>query len=589
MLIRLFRTLAPLRWEQIVYRPLRVAQYRAYRYFPWLAAGEARGGAAFSGSRIELFRGVIRESFAHLMPPMEEVAPVLADVAANRFTFLNRTIELVDVDWNRRYEGHLWNYQLHYFGFALPCARAGGEHWRRCRARIESWIEGARPGRSDGWDAYPISLRVVNWLYAYALIEGAEPDRAFLDRWRGSLHRQLAFLRRHLEFHLLANHLLKNVKALVVGGLAFDEREWLETGERLLWREFDEQVLADGGHYERSPMYHAQTLADLLECAALLRAFGRPVPPRVQVGLPRMAAFLAALTHADGSLALFNDSANTPDTRPRPILEAARRICCALEPTTDQQPTTQFPQTGYYVWASPDGAEKIIVDAGPPSVAYNTAHAHCDLLSYELWMAGAPFIVDAGLHGYGGDPYREYCRSTRAHNTVVFDGVEQSEVWGTFRMARRAELLDADWRVHDGALAFRGRYRRYDRNLVHERRIHRTVDGVWTVADCAREGDARDAVSFLHLHPSVSARKINAGLIECRIRACIVFIEPFADDGGEIDIELMTGSSEPVQGWYFPEFGVARPSPTICLHFRGRARTGFGYRLVPRAAESSEQ
>ncbi|MFN0088103.1 MAG: heparinase II/III family protein [Blastocatellia bacterium] len=582
MLLRLLRTIKPLRWEQIVYRPLRVAQYRAYRYFPSLA-GEAREEAELSRSRIDLFRNVIHESFAHLMPPMEEVEPVLADVLANRFTFLNQPLELAEVDWNRRYESHLWNYQLHYFNFTMPCARAGGKPWRRCRARIESWIETARPGQSDGWDAYPISLRVVNWLYAFALVEAAETDRAFLDRWRGSMHRQLAFLRRHLEFHLLANHLLKNVKALVVGGLAFEEREWLETGERLLWREFDEQVLADGGHYERAPMYHAQTLADFLECAALLRACGRVVPPRVEEGLPRMASFLSAMTHTDGSLALFNDSANTAETRPRPILEAARRICGAFEPATE------FPQTGYYVWASRTEAEKIIIDAGPPSIGYNTAHAHCDLLSYEMWLDGRPFIVDSGLHGYGGDPFREYCRSTRAHNTVLFDGVEQSEVWGTFRMARQARLLDADWRAGDDTLAFRGAYRRHDGAVIHERRIHRAADGAWTVFDLAREGAVRDAVNFVHLHPSVSARKINARLIECRIRSRIVFIEPFADDGIEIDIELIAGGQSPVQGWHCPEFGVAHPSPTICLHFGVAEGKGFGYRLVFRDADAAER
>ena len=29
------------------------------------------------------------------------------------------------------------------------------------------------------------------------------------------------------------------------------------------------------------------------------------------------------------------------------------------------------------------------------------------------------------MHGYDGDPYREYVRSTRAHNTVMISGGEQ--------------------------------------------------------------------------------------------------------------------------------------------------------------------
>ncbi len=337
--------------------------------------------------------------------------------------------------------------------------------------------------------------------------------------------------------------------------------------------------MPDGGHYERAPMYHAQVFADFLECVALLRACGREAPARVAAGLPRMAAFLAAMTQADGSLALFNDSANAAETRPGPILDAARRVCAGARPAA-----AAFPQTGYYVWASPDGEEKIVIDAGPPSVSYNTAHAHCDLLSYELWLAGAPFIVDSGLHGYGGDPFREYCRATRAHNTVLFDGVEQSEVWGTFRMARRAEPGEVAWRAEAASLAFRGSYRRFDGALVHERSIERDAEGGWRVSDRAAAGKPREAVSFIHLHPAVAARKINGDLIECRNRGRIVIIEPFADDGSDIDIELITGSRSPVQGWHFPEFGKAQPSPTICLRYRVTAGAAFGYRLGFRAS-----
>jgi uncharacterized heparinase superfamily protein len=93
---------------------------------------------------------------------------------------------------------------------------------------------------------------------------------------------------------------------------------------------------------------------------------------------------------------------------------------------------------------SEDANERVVVDAGPPSATYNTAHAHCDLLSYELWLRGRPLFVDSGVHGYDGDKFREYARSTRAHNTVVFDGREQSEVWATFRMGARARVLKAE-------------------------------------------------------------------------------------------------------------------------------------------------
>ncbi|HQR35085.1 MAG TPA: alginate lyase family protein [Blastocatellia bacterium] len=583
-LLLLVRTLRHLRWEQLAYRPLRVAQFRLYRLLPQLAFRSTEiGAAASSVSRqsVETIRQAFNERFAHLNQPLAEFDGWLNDLKQNHFKFLNRSLTIhPKVEWNKRYENHLWNYQLHYFGFAPLAARTLAERgeasaWQACRRLIERWIDDARVGRSDGWDAYPISLRVVNWIYAYSLVADRE-DESFLAKWRASMFDQLGFLSRHLEHHLLANHLLKNIKALVIGGLFFQHENWqneswLAEGERLLWRELDEQVLADGGHYERSPMYHAQTLADFLESYALLRAFSRTEPnEKIEARLQAMAGFLSAMSYPDGTLALFNDSANTVETRPLPILESATRIVGA-----DTQVMTSFSQTGYYLWASADGREKIIVDAGEPSVTYNTAHAHCDLLSYELWLDGQPFIVDSGVHGYGGDRFREYCRSTRAHNTVMFDGIEQSEVWSTFRMARRAKVLNSEANGDDASWNFCGKFERYDGKVIHHRRIHRSEFGEWTVTDFA-DGDVGVASSFVHLHPAIEAELID-GKVICRLGIRRVVIEAF---GQCVDAKLIVGSEAPIQGWRFDDFGIAEASAVIQFDYRIGKGKEFGYRMV---------
>jgi uncharacterized heparinase superfamily protein len=589
--LRLLRTLKHLRWEQLVYRPLRIAQYRLYGTLPRLTSHWTNGNGKapdVAAETMDTFRAAVEKSFAHLRTPLTAQESLLADLAENRFTFLNRKLTLDPIDWNRRYESHLWNYQLHYFSFTLPCAwafveRKDEQSWRICQSLIESWIRQARIGRSDGWDAYPISLRVVNWMYAYTLVMDICDDRAFLERWRSNIYQQLEFLSRRLEFHLLANHLLKNVKALLIGGLFFGERRWTAQGEQLLWREFGEQVLRDGGHYERAPMYHAQTLADFLESYALLKSFHRlsSNAGEIEARLRAMAGFLKAMSYRDGSLALFNDSANTEETRPWPILETAKRIL-GEDPADFPR---AFPHAGYYLWVSPDEREKIIVDAGAVSVEYNTAHAHCDLLSYELWLDGRPFVVDSGVHGYGGDAFREYCRSTRAHNTVMFDGREQSEVWGTFRMARRAEPLGAGEIGNNGRAlwSFRGKYRPYyDERMIHEREIRRTAAGEWVFQDKATFSGARRATSFIHLHPDVKAKRVDEKslAVECQASTSEenlkVIVQPFEAEA----VRIVCGEKAPVQGWYFPDFGVARPSATIIFEHRIEAESKiFGYTI----------
>jgi hypothetical protein len=577
----LLRTLAPLRWEQLLWRPVRLVEKQLYRRVPQLTRRWREPGPPVpppTDSTIEYFRQVILKDFIHLFRSEEEERSELARLGAGVFSFLNRSIELGLPDWNRRHGSHLWNFQLHYFPFVPGLARLCRDTGKPgdflpVQELIEDWIEKATPGRSDGWDAYPVSLRTVNWIYGYALLADLHPEGRFLERWRSSIERQMDYLSSHLERHLLANHLFKNIKALVIGGLFFNRPDWLATGERLLQREVDEQILADGGHFERAPMYHAQTLADLVECSTLLRHSGRPVPARFDEVIGLMAEFLDALTDREGRLTLFNDSANTPELRPKSIIATARRLTkCPIGP-----PRKNFPVTGYFLWQAEDGDEKIVVDAGPPSVAYNTAHAHCDLLSFELRLDGQPWIVDTGVHGYGGDPYRHYCRSTRAHNTVMIDGQEQSEIWSTFRMGRQARLLDAASSESATGWSFLGRANHYARpDLEHKRRIHRDHLGNWTIEDQITGGTFKYAECFLHLHPDLDVVAQSDGSYLVGRERLFRRLVPT----GRLRTELIEAQDSGSDGWYFPEFGLARPGIMIIGRLYGPANDPFGFRIL---------
>ncbi len=95
--------------------------------------------------------------------------------------------------------------------------------------------------------------------------------------WLDSLAVQVRFLRKRLEVHLLGNHLFANAKALVFAGLYFsgdEAEEWLQKGLSILEREVPEQVLGDGGHFERSPMYHSIILEDLLDLVGVFGIYG---------------------------------------------------------------------------------------------------------------------------------------------------------------------------------------------------------------------------------------------------------------------------------------------------------------------------
>jgi len=567
----LVRSLPYLRWEQIAYRPLRTFQFWQYRNFPFLTSRWKLDGSGPRPSTETLDTIVhVIDQMPHLNP-VEDVCDLLCEgLSENRFTFLNEATTLDRIDWNSRYVSHLWNYHFHYFDFLL-CCRSDARARAELERLVTSWIDEAKVGKSDGWDAYPISLRLVNWIYAFARMR-EHISRPFAAKWQAGIRVQAEFLSAHLEFQLLANHLVKNLKALIVAGLFLSRKDLLEQGESLLWRELAEQVLEDGGHYERAPMYHAQVLADFVECYGLLKAFNRLNADQdalLSLKLRKMASFLQAMSYADGTLALFNDSANTAATRPRPILASVDAVV-----SHEETRSVSFPHTGYFTWAAPDSSEKIIVDAGPPAAEYNMAHAHCDMLSYELFLDGGPFVVDAGVHGYDGDPFREYCRSTRAHNTAVFEGKEQSEVWGTFRMARRARILEANAGGCNGGWKFEGRYAPYfDRDLVHSRRIERKENGDWIITDSVAKGPVQ-AQSYVHLHPSVVVQKTGENRVECERDDHRSVIETFGCQQAEV-----------IEDVYFPDFGVTQPSKTIVLKASVNAAQEFGYRIWSTATD----
>jgi uncharacterized heparinase superfamily protein len=110
---------------------------------------------------------------------------------------------------------------------------------------------------------------------------------------------------------------------------------------------------------------------------------------------------------------------------------------------------------------------------------------------------------------------------------------------------------------------------------VHERRIERSANGEWLIVDKARGGSARVAESFIHLHPDVGVPTQEASRILCHLGDHQVSIEPFGFDS----IEILCGVENPIQGWYFPDFGVAKPSPTIRLRTSVREGHEFGYRI----------
>jgi uncharacterized heparinase superfamily protein len=207
-----------------------------------------------------------------------------------------------------------------------------------------------------------------------------------------------------------------------------------------------------------------------------------------------------------------------------------------------------------------------IIDAGKPGPEYQPGHAHCDLLSFELYTNGKPWIVDPGVHGYAGDEYRAYCRSTAAHNTLSIGGREQSELWGSFRVARQARLMSADApALLDGHWQFRASYTPYfNARVLHERQAERMQKGTWMIKDRV-SGETGGRISgALHFHPEVEVSAEGDQLV-CRRGSDVLVVS----GQGVSPWRLERGQSSPQSGWFFPAFGHARRCTTVRYDLQG--------------------
>lgn len=472
------------------------------------------------------------------------------------FRFLNETRQIVAPSaWNDPAGEKLWLYHLHYFDDLNAVDAAARTDWHQ--ALLRRWVAENPPGVGNGWEPYPTSRRIVNWIQ-WTLAGQSLPPAA-----RHSLAVQARWLRRRLEYHLLGNHLLANAKALAFAGAFFvgpEAQQWLTVSQRLLRRELAEQILPDGGHFERSPMYHALCLEDVLDLLNLAGAYPDALDPPLVARLRQLAValrrWLAVMGHPDGEISFFNDAALSMAPTLADLTAYGQRLGVAAEPAP-VSPRIWLADSGYL--RLENGPAVALLDVAPIGPDYLPGHAHADTLSFELSLFGQRVIVNSGASCYGTGPERQRQRGTAAHNTVTVDGQDSSEVWGGFRVARRARPLNLRWGeaadggwvecAHDG-------YRRLPGRVTHRRR--------WTLSPTSLrledrlDGRYQEAVARLHFHPTVRAGLDSAlkGWLELPGGQCLCW-------------NIESGCARLIPSTWHPRFGVSEANICLEILFNG--------------------
>lgn len=396
------------------------------------------------------------------------------------FTFLNISHEFgQEVDWNYSKYGKLWTYNLNYFDFlnqkTIEKEKAIGLIWDYIKSEKEL---------KDGIEPYTISLRGINWI-------------KFLSRNRTNEHEIDKILYRHyqilysnLEYHLLGNHLLENGFSLFFSAYYFQCDDLYKKGKEILLDELKEQILDDGAHFELSPMYHQILLHRLLDCISLAQS-----NPWKTDGLlsflrenaVKMLSWLQAVTFSNGNIPMVNDSAHG-------IAPSSNKLFGYAKNLGLKWGKSKLSESGYRKFDMSN--MEVFIDVGNIGPDYQPGHAHSDTFNFELYLDGNPIIVDTGTSTYEKNDLRQRERETAAHNTVKVGNREQTEVWGGFRVAKRAKIVALE-EAENYIIASHNGY-----GQIRHQREFNLLNGKLVLVDTVENHEGENT-AFLHFHPSI--------------------------------------------------------------------------------------
>ncbi|MBO3699744.1 alginate lyase family protein [Roseivirga sp. E12] len=404
------------------------------------------------------------------------------------FTFLNDeySFEGISVDWNYEGKGKLWNYNLNYFEFLFCSNLEKEKSLQLIQDFCLKWetLEG-------GLEPYPISLRGINWVKYLSNHKIRNHD---IDK---CLYKQYQVLLSSLEYHLLANHLLENAFSLLFGSFYFRNEVYYKYASKLLREQLNEQVLQDGAHFERSPMYHQIILFRLLDGINLVKHNSWKSDGLLEFleeKASHMLAWMKNICTVKGEIPMVKDSAPGIAPDAFALFEYAKIL--GLE-SLQHLP---LGVSGYRKLSYSNLS--MLIDIGEVSPAYQPGHSHADELNFLLWDEGRPILVDTGISTYDKNERRQLERSTSSHNCVYLENDNSSQVWGGFRVANRAKvdlLYDRPSEVYASHTGF-----------VHEgltifRSFHVNEQGMEVKSHSKGRRDGKLKMN-LHFHPDANVK-----------------------------------------------------------------------------------
>ncbi|MEK6674040.1 MAG: alginate lyase family protein [Planctomycetota bacterium] len=461
----------------------------------------------------------------------------------------------------------------------------------------DSWLEQCPYGYGMNWRSpLELGIRIINWAWTMELLDGAEA--LTLERRRKyatSIHRHLwEITRKYSRYSSANNHLIGEAAGVFIGSSFFrglrQAEKWRRESHAILSREMLNQNRADGTNGEQAIGYQLFVSQFLLLAGLVGRRTGMDFAQSYWDRLESMLDFLAALSDG-GPLPMFGDSDDgyvlDLGDRENPVdyllacganlfdrADFAARVDVFPESAwwlfgdegreqfnrqkRNGRPISctsrAFEKGGYYLLqrGSSEQADSVSVvfDAGELGFGSIAAHGHADALSFTLRVGGEDVLVDPGTYDYFTYPmWRQYFRSTRAHNTLVIDEQDQSVMQGSFLWGERARSRLVRWEPTDhggSVVAEHDGYKRFSDPVIHRRTV--TLDGfepTLTVSDEIRASRTHTIDQYWHFADKcqVQALERNRWLVSFPQGSLTMEFDP------SVAVSLVKGCEDPIGGW----------------------------------------
>ncbi|MEU6162669.1 alginate lyase family protein [Streptomyces tanashiensis] len=501
----------------------------------------------------------------------------------------------------------IWEPSRHQYLTVLAAAYAVTRDERyaeRVAEHLRQWWAANPPLRGVHWiSGIELGIRLLSWVWIRRLLDGwpgaaglFEGDPVALDQIWHHQRWLAAFPSRGSSAN---NHIVAEAAGQFAAACAFgwfpSSARWRADALASLERHLRSNTFLSGLNRELATEYHGLVLELGLAAVAEADAAGVPVPATLRLVLLRMTDALAAVvdgrlrpprqgdaddghglvvdgegTDRWGSLlatgdAVFGRLAWWPEVTGTdvrtPLLAALLRPSAPGVKRPASRPS-HFADAGMTILRGP-GEIWCRCDGGPHGFLSIAAHAHADALSVEVRHDGVDVLADPGTFCYHGQPeWRQYFRSTLGHNTLQWEGADQSESGGPFLWTRhaRSRVLVAD-AAEDGVSRWCAEHDGYG-DAVHRRRVELTAASEeLRVVDEVRGARGTLRLAF-HLGPEIAAELVGN-------RAVLTWTRDGEDRSAVLDLpgqlswRAHRGETNPPLGWYSAGFGRKEPSTTL--------------------------